>query len=83
MSLNTKATLRNTLNLVTDYHVIIALGIKRHTLSRHINAGKMCPPDYHQGAQRYGQLSTIRAWNPAVADAIAPMLERLPVKIAV
>ena len=81
MSLNAAAAPRNTLKLVTDYHVIIALGIKRHTLSRWINKGQIAAPDYHLGAQRFWQLSTIREWNPVVADAIKPMLERFPLKL--
>ena len=81
MSLNTAAAPRNTLNLVSDYHVIIALGIKRHTLSRWINQGRLVAPDFHEGSQRFWQLSTIKNWNPDVGDAIAAMLERLPLKL--
>lgn len=69
--------------------VAVAAGMALFSLRRFVAAGKMPPADVTLYGTwnpiRAWRLSTIRAWNPAVADrcaAILAALEKVPLKKA-
>jgi len=71
--------------------VAAAAGVALFTLRRAVAAGSLPPADItlpgkpRPTAIRAWRLSTIRAWNPAVADrcaAFAAILENIPLKKA-
>ena len=65
-----------------------ALNVGEHALELQIRLGKLPPYGivrYERGRYRAWKLSTIRAWNPAVADrclALLQTLESLPILAA-
>ena len=69
--------------------IAAAAGLALFSLRRFIAAGKIPPADLVLGGTpqpvRAWRLSTIRAWNPAVADrcaAFAAILKNIPLKKA-
>ena len=64
--------------------VAAAAGLSLNSLRRARVAGKIPPPDAEIQESEYGpparawKLSTIRSWNPAVADRCARLIEESP-----
>lgn len=64
--------------------VAAAAGLSLNSLRRARVAGRVPPPDAAIQESGYGpparawKLSTIRSWNPAVADRCARLIEGLP-----
>lgn len=65
--------------------VAAAAGVALNTLRKARVAGKIPPPDATLRETRYGiparawRLSTIRAWNPAVAERCARLIDLDPI----
>lgn len=62
--------------VVRPTHLMLALHIGDRTLVAHIAKGNIPQPDGrgHAGLKLW-KLATIRAWNPAIADAIDDLLQ--------
>ena len=58
--------------------VAAAAGVALNTLRKARVAGKIPPPDAVVRRACVWKLSTIRAWNPAVADRCARLIEPIP-----
>ena len=58
------------------YHLSTVLGINDRSLTLAITKGKIPRPDVEggRGHSRFWKLSSLRAWSPAVADAIGALL---------
>ena len=61
--------------MVESTALIAVLGVKRRQLTRRVDAGKMPPFDARgNGNGKLWKLSTIRAWNPDVADKVVALM---------
>lgn len=61
--------------IVRPAHLMLALDCETRTLSIRILAGQIPPPDgYGKSSLKLWRLSTIRNWQPSVADAIEQIL---------
>ena len=60
---------------VRPAHIALALDCSEATLIQHLRSGKIPQPDARgQGCLKLWKVETIRAWNPAVADAVEQIL---------
>jgi len=61
--------------VIRTAHLTLTLRCSENTLGKHINAGNVPRPDARGiGNQKLWKRSTIRAWNPQIADAIDDLL---------
>ncbi len=58
------------------YHLSTVMGINDRSLTLAVTKGKVPPPDVEggRGHSRFWKLSSLRAWSPAVADAVDALL---------
>ena len=62
--------------VIRPAHLTLTLRCSEHTLIKHINAGNVPRPDARGlGNVKLWKRSTIRAWNPTIADAIDDLLK--------
>ncbi|HCK80733.1 MAG TPA: hypothetical protein DIC59_04625 [Candidatus Competibacteraceae bacterium] len=62
--------------LVRPAHLSIVTGFSEPSISRLAALGKIPPHDLRgNGNGRLWKLSTLRAWNPAIADAVESLLK--------
>ena len=62
--------------VIRPAHLTLTLRCSEHTLIKHINAGTVPRPDARGlGNVKLWKRSTIRAWNPTIADAIDDLLK--------
>ena len=68
--------------IVTPTILACVLGCSNASFLKHLVAGKIPPPDVRtSGNCKTWRLSTLRAWNPAVADAAAELVTRKPIPL--
>lgn len=62
--------------IIATAHIALVLGCGEPTVRNLIRAGKLPQPTQRgYGGRKEWKLSTLRAWNPAVADAIESLLK--------
>ncbi|MBK9156818.1 MAG: hypothetical protein IPM11_01585 [Micropruina sp.] len=62
--------------LVRPAHLALLTGYGEITLNKLVKAGKLPPHDLRGAGQvRLWKLSTLRSWNPAMADSLESLLK--------
>ena len=62
--------------IFSSHDLALALGVTLHTLTNRVTRGQIPPPDLRTaGNQKNWKFSTIRAWNPAIADRLIDALK--------